>query len=119
MTAYHPNLTAASLYAIVRAVPREAWPHEIRRNGESAFSQLRFVTLIVGTPHHLALVGVDTAALAFIGSMTAWLLKETNALDIRTTPWGTVEVTTCGEESRREAPTLLEALALACKGAKQ
>lgn len=103
MTLYPANLTAASLYEIVRDVPRDAWPeslwwHQMGRwtNEDSEWW-----------------IADDLAALAFIGSMTAWLLSEFDDIEIQTTSVG-VEVT--NETGHYEAPTLIEAMSAACKG---
>lgn len=106
-------MTAAELFEVVKDVPREAWPTMVVFVANMwAFETKAYPT---GTKSHF--IPTEVAELAFIGSMTAWLMVVCNRVETQVTPWGSVECTTFGEESRKEAPSLVAALAAACKEA--
>lgn len=96
-------MTAAELYEVVKDVPREAWP-ELTWDGVEWSNSRRDEDISARIAEH-----------AFIGSMTAWLLRTCDIVETRSTPWGSVECTTCGEEHRVEASSLVAARAAACK----
>ena len=105
-------MTANDLYEIVKDVPREAWPRGVGySNTLMAFEHAQEQTHTVFDDEH--------AELMFVGSMTAWLLRTCDRVETQSTPWGSVECTTCGEEHRVEASSLVAALAAACKEVAQ
>ncbi len=102
-------MTARELYEIVKDVPREAWPTHLQmsdRLSERGLWTIQDDEWYITNNH---------AENAFVGSMTAWLLRTYGRIETQSTPWGSVECTTCGEERRVEASSLVAALAAACK----
>lgn len=114
MTPFPPNLTPTALHEIVRDVPREAWPqrlswHQMGRwtNGDSEWW-----------------ISTDHLAHAFNGSMAAWLVEKESPASVTLLDTGDcvrvhIYHDGTGYElvKNHDAPTLLEALAAACKEA--
>jgi hypothetical protein len=71
-------MTATDLYEIVRDVPREAWPEQFDWYSEEGQSDYRCFT-VNGEEYNYK---NNLLEVAFVGSMTAWLLS-LHELDLR------------------------------------
>jgi hypothetical protein len=107
-------VNAAELYEIVKDVPREAWPDLKYQPAQSCpvdeWRQL-------GTNWRQ---DVDVAEAAFVGAMVAWLFKNKKRWPIPAAQFPVVEI--CGrwsvDKDPKPYPTLIAALAAACKEAR-
>lgn len=112
-------MNAADLYAIVKDVPREAWPECVTGFIRGLYVEVR-ANPDDGRPHAVnAQLFADDAVPLFIGSMTAWLVDrdywvgKIQDKDLQHEPY--VAHTDTGDIYQGFMPTILEALAAACK----
>jgi len=96
---FPPNLTASALFEIVKDVPREAWPNEVHCNRQEWGQS----------------VHISVAAHAFNGAMAARVLGKGGVISpCSDIPHAAVSI----GQFVWTAPTLLEALAAACREGK-
>ena len=95
-------MTATDLFAIVKDVPREAWPTELAWDGQGWMGN-----------QYGEYIGDATAEAAFVGSMTAWLA----ALNWfpKSHIWRDGARVMLADGTTHRASSLVAALAAACK----
>jgi hypothetical protein len=106
-------MQASELYEIVRDVPREAWPREVK----FAANLWKFETSVSPTVTQSHFMPTDLAEAAFVGSMTAWMIHR-GRLTLRGNVFAGVVAYAIVEIEPIEptgANTLVAALAAACK----
>ena len=109
------SMTAAELFEVVKDVPREAWPEQFDWYEETGESPYRCFT-VNGEEYNYK---NNLLELAFIGSMTAWLIQR-GRLTLRGNVLAGVVAYAIVEIEPIEptgANTLVAALAAACKEA--
>lgn len=107
--------TPAEIYAIVQDVPREAWPKNVKCLSEES-GRYFYRDGLAHTPLH-----IDQIENTFVGSMAAFTLERALVIHkdhiIAVGKPPAYVVSTKGTMAKAWiAPTLLEALAAACKG---
>jgi hypothetical protein len=103
-------VNASELYEIVKDVPREAWPANLH---PPTWDKELFTWKHPSLPSVVqAGVPLDIVLPAFVGSMVTWLIPMGNVVYERDGVFMCWNVKT---EARAEAPTLIAALAAACK----
>lgn len=104
------SITAPELFTIVEGVPGEAWPDSVGYGQDFGWT-------MPSADRDIACVPVELAALMFTGSMVAWLLERgVSVLHIPSIrQFWTLRTTANGRRTSPSSPTLLEALAAACK----